>query len=139
MRPARAGDILAVLADLSASHRAEFATVGKMEAEVAFIFEDFARRGCAETFWHDDRPMAVIAIAPQFGVMTTWLAASQGFFDLGFKSVRYARNYMRGAVERFGPIVSATQSPHPQAEKWMRAIGYQEEKTPAGQKVFIWA
>lgn len=116
LRPALWADVESILDRLSDQNRAEYPEITdafKLRM-LAFMME-----GEATVMWFDGLPQAFLAINNS----VTWFAGTNAYFEKGIAALRASRQVMKEAVQRHGPIVSASGSKHPSTAKWFKLMG----------------
>jgi len=136
IRPGQLTDIDDILARLSDQHRAEFAKVGFPGDLFQLRMMRFLAAGDTAVLEFDGAPQALLSIGP--GGNGTWLMVTREFFDKGLASIRAARRHMTEKAQTYGTIVAYVGSEHPQAIRWMEAIGFTYVGAVDGLKIFLY-
>ncbi len=137
MRVADWSDIESVLSRLSDQHRVEYEHMGYPGSGFMTKLVRFLAKGETQALWFDGQPQAFISIAPDNGLVTTWLGLTGECFAKGIGPIRIGRKYMQDAVQRHGAIVSLLTSPHPKIVQWMRLLGAELKADDGQMKLFI--
>lgn len=130
-----------VMANLSSQSAAEAVSAGVDLAQLRRDFETFATTGETEvrTLMVGDAPGAVLAIARRNGAAVTFLIAATGFFVHSIKNLRELRAFLRNISGRFGIIYTVSKSPHPNTDRWFKALGYRVlDISTDTEKVYAW-
>lgn len=110
-----------ILANLSKQNRGELAVAGLTLKDALVLAEEYLRHGVTTVGLLDGYPVVA------FGVLhtgNTWFMATDAFWDLGLSGVRFARRFLQEHCDR--PLHTLTLSPHPDVERWFKALGYEK-------------
>lgn len=136
--PVTTSDLVYIMANLSEQTRAEQAVMGLSDAELMAKLQEFIRNGShSETLWQDGHPIYALGLIDGF----TWFVCTKAAWDLGTAGVRIGRQRMRAlrnAEQR--PLISLSRSPHPDAPRWFRALGFEERplRSVDGTRMFVY-
>lgn len=118
-------DVQAVLDNLSARNRAEYALLGWSDEERNAQVARAMARGDTKAMWIDDAPACVLSIIddPVFGKVTWFLATDAWFSAFTPAMFRACRAFMAAAAAKHGPICSLALADDPQVVRWFEAHG----------------
>lgn len=132
LRVAMWADIESILDRISDQHRAEYERIGFPGEAFNLRLLHFMMAGDTHCIWFDGKPQCFMAVAPQGGVVTTWVGVTKECFDKGIGPLRLGRKHMADAAAKFGPITSFVNSGHPKVSQWMKLLGAKH----VGENVF---
>lgn len=135
--PAIASDLRFIVANLSDQNRGEQRAFGLTDAQLVSRLTKLMDRGHSEAVTVDGQPAAALGIADGY----TWFVATEAFFSLGIKGVRYARERMATLRKVEGKaLTSLSRSPHPGTARWFKALGFVEncEHNVDGERMFVY-
>ena len=68
----------------------------------------------------------------------TWFISAETYFELGHKSARFGRKFMKTLMKVHSGkrVLSVSSSPHPDAARWFRLMGGKQISEYEGTKVF---
>lgn len=119
----------------SAITASEVENAGVTFAHALRTLKGFMRQGSADVLFLAGSPAALLGHMPHPFTPERrmfWFIASQAFFDLGLKGVRYTKGYLdRLRKEQPGvAFESFTYSTHPATGRWFQVIGFEEGVSP---------
>jgi hypothetical protein len=143
LTPATGWDIQFILRQLSAQNEAEREIIGLSMAEAIAHLTSLLDKGPSETTMVEGRPAAAfgIVIDDESPFHNTWFIATRAAFASGVAGLRYSRTRVAYYRKRFGkPLRSISFSPLPEAPRWFKMLGFDEETGPGvdGARVFIY-
>lgn len=127
--PAAEWHIQYILDNLSAQNLDEFNMVG-MTKEGAFrLFQDFMKKGEAETGLIDGEPIVAMGVfRGSDGLRNfSWFVATDKYWKLGAAGVRFGRKYLLAKREQYDPLWTVSCSPRQDVDRWFRLLGYEKQ------------
>lgn len=136
--PATRDDLKYIVANLSAQNVAEQDVFGLTDEQLLAKLSSFLRTGThSETMFRDGKPIYALGLVDGF----TWFVCTKAAWDLGIAGIRIGRDRMKRlrAVEG-RPLISISRSPHPDAARWFRALGFTEKpmRSVDGARMFVY-
>lgn len=135
-RPTTDADIVFVLDRLCPQHRDEHRALGLNRGDVLALARKYLSAGESDTALVDGEPGCVFGVFEEAGVNTTWFLATEAYYAHGMPAVRHARRYLRALVDRKGPLLSITRSPHPGVARWLEVLGYRKMAHEGDMQIF---
>lgn len=126
-----------ILDHLSAQNAAERDVLRLSNGELFARIVAMLDKGYSETILGDDgTPIVAFGVAGGF----TWFLSTEGAWQHGVRGFRLARERLARARERHGePLTCISYSPHPDAPKWFRLLGFSESPMSVdGRMVFVY-
>lgn len=118
-------DVDFVLDYLSKQHKQEHQAAGLSRSDVMDRFRPLVEHGQGTTLWLNDKPAAVIGVARESNILTTWFVATPAYWKTGLKGVRHARRFIENASKNERLTTVLRGEPEPCVERWLKLIGYQ--------------
>lgn len=139
----KGGDLNAlavILENLCVPHLQEIGVSGMDAPEYAEKLADHATNGECHILYFDGKPQAALAIKEErnFGPVV-WCVATDAYFQhFGPSILRLTRKGLAEVYSRLGPMHAVVGSPHPFAEKWTKAMGFQKLGEQGPLKIFLY-
>lgn len=135
---AKISDVYNIIQDLSDQNRAEHVAMGLTEWQVLKDAAAWVKEWPTVTGWIDDKPAFV------FGVLgveqkLTWFLGTKAYFKSGAVGVLGARRILRQAKEKHGPLLTISQSLHPDVDRWFTLLGFEKIEDNGQRRVFRYA
>lgn len=135
--PANRGDIEYICKHLSAQNLAEQKAVGWTDYDLLRRITGLLDKGPSEACYEDGNPLYVFGIADGF----TWFLCTDAAFAKGTAGIRYGRKRVAAVRAAEGrPLICVSRSPHPDAARWFRALGFVEKpmRSVDGSRCFVY-
>lgn len=83
-------------------------------------------------------PLFLFGLIPQPKGFRTWFVSAQRYFDLGAKGVRATRHILQGFRDQHpaAEFECCTRSRHPDADRWLRLLGFRAVKDVGHYRVY---
>jgi hypothetical protein len=130
-------DLLHVWTHLAWQNRAEHERLGLSQIEVFAQAKDWLSKHGATTAWLDADPAFIFGVIPG-DVPVTWFLATEDFFATGASGVRQGRRFVKEAFRKHGRLTTVSSSPHPDAARWFRLLGFEKLETSLGADIYTY-
>ncbi|WP_045364462.1 hypothetical protein [Methyloceanibacter caenitepidi] len=139
IEPTEVWHLLRILDDLSEQNRAEHEVLGLSQFSVLRNAQEFMKKGHAYTGVYNGRPVFAFGVIPDQGFHSTWFLATAEYFNrLRVQGVVHARRFLKEIVNKHGPLVTGSASPHPGVDRWFQILGFQKYDEIDGVKWFVY-